>query len=209
MKILNSYKLSPLVALINIKTLGKKDNAVIASIGCVIVNVVTSKIVDECYIRCQTELQSHRSTDESSHFFWQQQRINNPAAWQEIFAPNLPRRPLKGALEDLSHYINQQFPANSIVQLMGNNTEFDNVILSQAYQQAGLVPPIFEYENQSLVTMSWLSKMLFGYDPQHQLPFKGIKHHALHDAQHQAKVLLAIMDKLFMCTADHLEAEIA
>ncbi|WP_299493779.1 3'-5' exonuclease [uncultured Shewanella sp.] len=209
MRILNPFQLSPLVALINIKTLGKREDAVIASIGCVVVNVVESNIVDEYYIRCQTELQAHRTTDKICHHFWQQQRMTNPASWQELFAPSIPRRPLKGALEDLSHFISQQFPTNSIIQLMGNNAEFDNAILTQAYEQAGLTAPIFKYENQSLATMSWLSKMIFGYDPNNILPFIGTKHHALHDAQHQAKVLLAIMDKLFMCTADHLEADIA
>ncbi|MCL1125607.1 3'-5' exonuclease [Shewanella surugensis] len=209
MRILNKFKLSPLVALIDIKTFGHTENAVIASMACVIVNVVKSRVVDECYIRCQTEFQTNRALDEASIAFWRQQRFNNPNAWQELFSPNMPRQPLEQALQHLSNFIHQHFPTNSVVQIMGNRAEFDNVILSNAYQQTGVKQPWFEHENQSLASMIWLAKMLFGYDPQCSIPFKGTQHLALHDAQHQAKVLLAIMDKLFMCTADHLEAEIA
>lgn len=209
MRVLNQFKLSPLVALIDIKTFGEGENAIIASIGCVIVNVVESSIVDDCYLRCQTEFQTQRTLNESHLNFWRQQQIKNPSAWQELFAPKMPRQPLDQALHHLSNFIHQHFPTNSVVQIMGNKAEFDNVILSHAYQQTNIQQPWFEHEHQSLASMIWLAKMLFGYDPQHSLPFEGTKHHALHDAQHQAKILLAIMDKLFMCTADHLEAEIA
>ena len=118
MRLLNKFKLSPLVALVDIKTFGEKENAIIASIGCVIVNVVELRVVDEFYIRCQTEFQIKRSSDETSIAFWRQQQFANPSAWHELFSPKLPRIPLIQALQQLSDFIHQHFPANSAIQVM-------------------------------------------------------------------------------------------
>lgn len=180
-----------LVAVVDLETLGKSAGAVIASIGVVIVDVGQRMgIVDEFYSR--VALSQGRQRDAGTLDWWEQQKVNNPEAWVEVFSSG-DRPSLPYVLEALSSFLDSHFGQVGPVELMGNGSEFDNVLLADAYQQWGITQPWPYYGNQSLRTAVWMGRKLLDIDPKYDLQFEGIQHHALHDARHEAKYLLHIM----------------
>ncbi|MEN9531946.1 MAG: hypothetical protein RIQ83_1170 [Pseudomonadota bacterium] len=179
-----------LVAVVDIETLGKGTDAVIGSIGVVIVDVAQLQVVDEFY--CRVDLAQGRQRDDDTLAFWERQKVESPAAWEEMFG-NAGRLFLVDALQALSTFLSRYFSKVAAVELMGNGSEFDNVLLADAYRQWGVEQPWWFRGNQSLRTVVWMGRQLLGIDPKYQLPFEGVRHHALHDARHEAAYLLDIM----------------
>lgn len=179
-----------LVAVVDIETLGKGVDAVICSIGVVIVDIAQLQAVDEFY--CRVSLDQGRSRDDDTLAFWEQQRVESPVAWEEIFG-NAGRLFLVDALRALSGFLSRHFSCVAAVELMGNGSEFDNVLLADAYRQWGVEQPWLFRGNQSLRTVVWMGRSLLGIDPKYQLPFEGARHHALHDARHEAAYLIAVL----------------
>lgn len=179
-----------LVAVADIETLGKGADAVIGSIGVVIVDVTRLKAIDEFY--CRIDLAQGRQRDDATLAFWEQQKVESPAAWEEMFG-NAGRLFLVDALQALSNFLSRHFSKAAAVELMGNGSEFDNVLLADAYRQWGVEQPWWFRGNQSLRTAVWMGRVLLGIDPKYQRPFEGIRHHALHDARHEAAYLIDIL----------------
>lgn len=180
------------VAVIDIETLGQGADAVICSIAVVVVDLGGLVVVDEFYCRVDHN-QVNRSRSEGTLAFWEQQRQESPAAWDELFNPAGQRLFITSALELLATFLLKAFGRIEDVQLMGNGSEFDNVILAHAYEQWGMAQPWHFRGNQSLRTAVWMGRALLGIDPKYQLPFDGVRHHALHDARHEATYLIAIL----------------
>ena len=180
-----------LVAVVDLETLGKSAGSVIASIGVVIVDVGQRMgIVDEFYSR--VALSQGRQRDAGTLDWWEQQKVKNPEAWVEVFSSG-DRPSLPYLLEALSSFLDSHFGQVGPVELMGNGSEFDNVLLADAYEQWGIAQPWQFQGNQSLRTAVWMGRKLLDIDPKYDLQFEGIQHHALHDARHEAKYLLHIM----------------
>lgn len=180
------------VAVVDIEALGQGADAVICSIAVVVVDLGSLVVVDEFYCRVDHN-QVNRSRSEGTLAFWEQQRQESPAAWDELFNPAGQRLFITTALELLAAFLLKAFGRAEDVQLMGNGSEFDNVILAHAYEQWGMAQPWHFRGNQSLRTAVWMGRVLLGIDPKYQLPFEGVRHHALHDARHEAAYLIAIL----------------
>ncbi|MFM1701893.1 3'-5' exonuclease [Aeromonas salmonicida] len=179
-----------LVAVVDIETLAQGHDAVIGAIGVVIVDLAQLRAVDEFY--CRVDLAQGRQRDDDTMAFWERQKIESPAAWEEMFG-NAGRLFLVDALKALSNFLGRHFDKVAAVELMGNGSEFDNVLLADAYQQWGVDQPWWFRGNQSLRTVVWMGRQLLGIDPKYQLPFEGCCHHALHDARHEAAYLIHIL----------------
>jgi hypothetical protein len=183
-----------LVAVVDIETLGQGPDAVICSIAVVVVDLVNLVVIDEFYCRVDHN-QVNRTTAQGTMDFWRQQEQESPEAWAELFMfnPACIRLFITDALELLFTFLLKVFGRVEDVQLMGNGSEFDNVILAHAYEQWEMPQPWHFRGNQSLRTAVWMGRVLLGVDPKYQLPFEGIRHHALHDARHEAAYLIAIL----------------
>ncbi|TNI81191.1 hypothetical protein CF116_09400 [Aeromonas veronii] len=179
-----------LIAVVDLETLGKGPRAVIGEIGVVIVDVEQLVAVDEFY--CRVSLHQPRQRDEIIMSWWDQQRIDSPQAWLEMFK-NTDRLCLADALDALKDFLARHFPRALAVELMGNGPEFDNVILEDAYSQCGIELPWSFRGNQSLRTVVLMGRLLLDIDPKFQIEFEGIRHHALHDARHEATYLISIL----------------
>lgn len=179
-----------LIAVVDLETLGKGPRAVIGEIGVVIVDVEQLIAVDEFY--CRVSHHQRRQRDESIMSWWDQQRIDSPQAWLEMFK-NTDRLCLADALDELKDFLSRHFQRALSVELMGNGPEFDNVILDDAYSQCGIELPWSFRGNQSLRTVVLMGRLLLDIDPKFQIEFEGIRHHALHDARHEAAYLISIL----------------
>lgn len=160
---LEKLDLSEEVAVLDIETLGKCANAVIASIGCVIKNIYTGKVVDTFYVRCEIPSQLKiRTTDQGTCDWWEKQLKEYPSSYNEIFSDELSRIDLNDALNQLNDFLNLNLPGRP--QVVGNGPEFDNVIVNNAMDQAGIKPAWDHGCNQSLRTFVFLGRHLLNID---------------------------------------------
>ena len=195
LKYLEELGLSQEVAVLDIETLGKAANAVIPSIGCVIINIFTGDVISKFYVRCDVQSQLKiRTTDQETFDWWESQLKEYPNSYNEIFSDKLSRVDLKEALNQLNDFLKSHLPNRP--QVVGNGPEFDNVIVVNAMQQAGIEPAWDHGCNQSLRTFVFLGRYLLNIDPKYKLEFKGEKHHALNDAIYEAEYLHFIFNAL-------------
>ncbi|AWK83546.1 3'-5' exonuclease [Photobacterium damselae] len=191
---LEALGLSSLVAVADLETLSRKPNAVIGSIGCVIIDLLERKEVSNFYVRIDLDTQPGRDIESHTVKWWHDQQALYPMAYNELYDSNLSRIRLPIALQMLGKFLNDVFDKKKI-QLFGNGPEFDNVILANAYDRAGLEVPWHHGGNQSIRTVVLMGRLLLGIDPKYD-DFDGIKHHALHDARHEALYTLDIFSQL-------------
>ncbi len=202
MKTLDELNISPLIAIGDIETLAKSPAAKIGAIGVVLVDVVEGREAGRFYTPVCLDSQLNRETDTDTEAWWEQQKEQFPAAYTEMYAEDIERMSLRGALEALSAFLKANF-GDKKIQFMGNGPEFDNVILGHAYEQAELEVPWHHAGNQSLRTVVWMGRVLRGIDPKYSVEFIGTKHHALHDAAHEGRYLLEVF-KHFRLPANNL-----
>lgn len=70
-------------------------------------------------------------------------------------------------------------------EMWGNGSDFDNVILANAYKKRGIPQP-WRY------SMNRCFRTIRSVHPHIELPFEGVKHNALADARHQAEYLIRL-----------------
>ncbi|EKH9212890.1 3'-5' exoribonuclease [Vibrio parahaemolyticus] len=191
MKTLDELNLSPLIAVGDIETLAKSPNAKIGAIGVVLVDVVEGREAGRFYTPVCLDSQPDRVEDQDTVEWWEQQREAFPEAYTQMYAEDIARMSLPAALEALSAFLKCNF-GDKKIQFMGNGSEFDNVILAHAYEEAELEVPWHHAGNQSLRTVVWMGRVLRGVDPKYSVEFIGTKHHALHDAAHEGRYLLDV-----------------
>jgi len=193
-----TFNLSQKVAVWDIETPSQASHSAILSIGVVIVDLLAMEKTDCFFQPVQLAGQQYlkRITHDTATMTW----WNHPdraAARELAFDTHYPNRvPLAGALVRLNEFMARNFHHPNQVQVFGNGPEFDNVILANAYDACKIEQYGYYGGNQSLRTMVWLGRALLGSDPKYQLPFKGIQHHALDDASHEADYLLSLWQGL-------------
>lgn len=173
---------------IDLETLGLRKNAAIATIGAVLVR--DTQVVDHLYLQVniQTALDAGGTVDASTISWWLQQ---SDAARTELHIGSNPkstpcRTHLRQALNELDDWINTHANIES-VHAWGNGAGFDLSILAEAYAAQHMAPPWRFWNERDLRTLLDLqpgARAVVG-------EFQGVKHHALHDALHEARLLIA------------------
>ncbi|EPS0409735.1 3'-5' exonuclease [Shigella sonnei] len=194
------FECSPVVVVLDVESLGKGERAFLASIGAVARNVISGKELGTFYTRIDTTIeQPGRERDAGTLQWWESVLASgNKAAYDEIFDASLPRGTLTRALESLAAFfdmISAHCKPGSYIQVMGNGPEFDNSIVTHAYESNGMQVPWTFRVNQSMRTMVWMGRLLLDIDPKYTVPFHGVQHHALDDARHEAETLQVVIDR--------------
>lgn len=200
---LKTVKSSPVIHITDIETGAKGPDAHIFSAAVVTVDIYQRRILNQTYMLISDEGQENRIKDaidqpDSTMAFWERQKEESPEAYAELFSPaqNDERLSLPEALHQIAYYIKENTPEGTKAQVMGNGPEFDNVILSHAYEESGIEQPWQFRGNQSLRTACLLGRLLLGIDPKYTLERKGPLHHALYDALHEAEYFIEITSAL-------------
>lgn len=172
---------------LDLETLGKGPNAAIATIGCV--RVENGVIGDGLYIRVDVDsaIAFGGETDASTIDFWLKQ---SEEAQREIHH-DFNRVKINNALIQLADFIDRPAALYGESYVWGNGATFDNVIISTAFQRAHIPRPWPYWNDRDLRTMVHLypeakKNTLF--------PASGVKHHALDDAMHEARILIAALN---------------
>ena len=179
---------------IDLETMGIGPTAAIAAIACV--EVTQGAIGRELYHRVtlQSSLDAGPggSVDASTIQWWLRQseaaraEVNGTQASVSLF----------DALGDLNLFMAQEGHPNEIL-VWGNGATFDNVILGSAFAAYGMQLPWQFWNDRDLRTLLAL------YPQAKKLPLEGTKHHALHDARHEAKQLIVALQHHVACTRSH------
>jgi len=161
---------------IDLETLGIGPRAVIATIGVVVVEQL--QVTRELYLRAELEgwQQRERQCDASTSAFWLRQ---SEAARHELTTKEA-RLPLDVAL---GHIIELVDPYHRPC-VWANSPSFDCAILHNAFDQCAFDTPWEYWQERDIRTLTAL------FPAVKEIPFEGIKHHALHDARHEAKQLI-------------------
>lgn len=166
---------------IDLETLSTRHDAAILSIGAVIFDRDTGEIGRRFYAEINiSDAIKHGHVDASTLAWW----ISQGDAARGLFADTNDKVKLADALGALSDFVTDAYGAC----VWGNGATFDITILEHAYVRCGLTPPWQFWkirDMRTLVETAWFAAQF----DRNTIPFVGTPHHALHDAEHQAKVI--------------------
>ncbi len=173
------------------ETLSTGPDAVLLSIGAVAVEVGQGRaiVLGRWYRRLlhfpAAVRQPGRAVTNDTLRWWFNQ---DAAAFQEAFmAPGRIALPL--AMYSLSRWLElNRYP------IWGNGSDFDNAQLKHAFDQLGLRWPY--HRNRCLRSLKGLVLDMYPDTQLPPFPANKIKHHALHDAEHEADVLATLINVL-------------
>lgn len=163
--------------ILDLETGGTKPGCAIFSIGAVNVDLDTGTMLDSFY--CPINIDDsgkHGLLDPGTMIWWSKQ---NEAARNAIFEPQPDAKNLFDALTDFQRW----YIDNQIETVWGNGATFDVSILEHFFLKFEIQIPWMFWNVRDLRTL----QHLVGNHVRDDLEFEGIKHHALHDAFHEAK----------------------
>lgn len=171
--------------MIDLETMDNKPTSAITSIGAVFFNPESGEMGEQFYQRVSLgSCVGHGLTMGSETVLWWMEQ--SFLARSELLVDDCLDLPL--ALANLEAFVIEHSEPSK-VQVWGNGAAFDNVILRHAAERCGFADPLWNFWNDRDVrTVVELSKTL-GLNVNNIIKFEGIKHHALYDAIHQAKVV--------------------
>lgn len=131
--------------------------------------------------------QSGRTTTQDVMDWWQCEKVTD-AARNEAFS-DLNRTPLHLAMHSLHAWLQlNPYP------IWGNGADFDNAQLQHAFTQHEILWPY--WRNRCLRSLRGTVLQLYPNTHLPDFPADKIKHHALHDAEHEADVLAVLLQTL-------------
>lgn len=170
--------------MLDLETMGSKPGAAIISIGAVFFSPKDG--LGETFherIDLESAVKAGLKMDASTVKWWMEQSKEA----QAVMRPGA--MPLEAALELLTDFVNANADSTE-VEVWGNGSDFDNVLLGAAYEACSLKAPWKFYRGRCFRTL----KNLPGAPKAPK--FAGTKHDALDDAKNQATHAIAILNWL-------------
>lgn len=203
---LSQFNINPCVAVIDLETLDYGENAVIASIGCVIKNLENGNLEDTFYVICNTEEQkAYRTVNPEVVEFHNDRSKVSQEVYDDTFI-NGPQLLLKQAMVLLHQFIRERLGDRPAV--FGNGPEFDNTKIDTASKQCGVESSWDHGCNQSARTMVLLGRRLLGMDPKYTRPKPDKIHHALYDAIEESEYIYEIYNALQTAINDRTQTPV-
>ncbi|WP_149540880.1 exonuclease [Escherichia albertii] len=179
--------------MIDLETMGKNPDAAVISIGAIFFDPQTGDIGPEFSKTIDLDT-AGGVIDRDTVKWWLKQSREAQSA---ILADEIP---LDDALLQLREFIDEN-SGEFFVQVWGNGTSFDNVILRRSYERQGIPCPWHYCNDRDVRTIVELGGAM-DFDARTAIPFEGERHNALDDARYQAKYVSAIWQKLLPSQAD-------
>ncbi|MCZ8858428.1 exonuclease [Escherichia albertii] len=179
--------------MIDLETMGKNPDAAVISIGAIFFDPQTGDIGPEFSKTIDLDT-AGGVIDRDTIKWWLKQSREAQSA---ILADEIP---LDDALLQLREFIDEN-SGEFFVQVWGNGTSFDNVILRRSYERQGIPCPWHYCNDRDVRTIVELGGAM-DFDARTAIPFEGERHNALDDARYQAKYVSAIWQKLLPSQAD-------
>ncbi|HEC2083503.1 TPA: 3'-5' exoribonuclease [Klebsiella oxytoca] len=179
--------------MVDLETMGKKNNAPIVAIGAVVFDPVTCSIGESFYkvVCLESSVNWGAVIDPSTVIWWLKQSSEARSA-----IVNDDAIPLQDALLQFREFVSDNVAGGSIkAQVWGNGASFDNSILRSSYDCIAEDYPWEYWNDRDVRTMVELGQAI-SFDPKTTIPFEGSRHNALADAIHQARYVSAIWQRI-------------
>lgn len=171
-------------AVIDLETLGQRDDAIILSVGIVKLDLngvlIPKEEHGELYMALDVhdQLTKGRSVTDSTNRWW----LNQSYEARKVFSEE--KYSVLVALDYIKRFLYEGKPGPIDPMIWGNGPEFDNRILGNLFEQYGWEIPWSYRQNQSI-------RMIKGFFPDciESIRFEGVQHNALDDARHEARLL--------------------
>lgn len=174
-------------AVIDEESLSTEPNAALYSIGATMVKDLD--VVDRFYVNIdpQSCLDVGLHQSQSTMEWWAKQG----KAAQDVLLTD--RVPLRQALQMWSDWIAKH--GGKSVRLMGNGPRADNQWLDSAYKACGMENPTPYWNDIDHRTLNWIGGAWLGLSKD-DVKFKGVKHHAGDDAEHEAQHAISVLQRV-------------
>ncbi|MFV7056393.1 3'-5' exoribonuclease domain-containing protein [Klebsiella pneumoniae] len=179
--------------MVDLETMGKKNNAPIVAIGAVVFDPATGSIGESFYkVVCLESFVNWGAViDPSTVIWWLKQSSEARSA-----IVNDDAIPLLDALLQFREFVSDNVAGGSKkAQVWGNGASFDNSILRSSYDCIAEDYPWEYWNDRDVRTMVELGQAI-SFDPKTTIPFEGSRHNALADAIHQARYVSAIWQRI-------------
>ncbi len=171
--------------MLDLETMGTGRNAAIIAIGAVYFDSETQILGDTFYraVDLESSVAAGGTMDAATVKWWMQQ---GDSARSLFLSRNVQ---IEEALVDFYNFVKSRNLNDENVYVWGNSSNFDNLILHQAYANAGMEKPWKFYNDRCYRTVKNLN-------PDIKMSRTGTHHYALDDAICQANHLMLILDAL-------------
>lgn len=179
--------------MVDLETMGKKNNAPIVAIGAVVFDPATDSIGESFYkvVCLESSVNWGAVIDPSTVIWWLKQSSEARSA-----IVNDDAIPLQDALLQFREFVSDNVAGGSKkAQVWGNGASFDNSILRSSYDCIAEDYPWEYWNDRDVRTMVELGQAI-SFDPKTTIPFEGSRHNALADAIHQARYVSAIWQRI-------------
>ncbi|WP_130938846.1 exonuclease [Klebsiella quasipneumoniae] len=179
--------------MVDLETMGKKNNAPIVAIGAVVFDPATGSIGESFYkvVCLESSVNWGAVIDPSNVIWWLKQSSEARSA-----IVNDDAIPLQDALLQFREFVSDNVAGGSKkAQVWGNGASFDNSILRSSYDCIAEDYPWEYWNDRDVRTMVELGQAI-SFDPKTTIPFEGSRHNALADAIHQARYVSAIWQRI-------------
>lgn len=181
--------------MLDLETLGTRPGSVVLSIGAVFFDPLMNEPGPAFYqvIDVASSCVAGLRGEHDVIAWWEKQSGEARVAYDEAFGGQ--GEPLKKTLEAFATWLVSQSrepDGAASVRVWGKGPAFDNAILTEAYLACGLAKPWKYSHDRCFRTLIELGRERDVKAP----PFRGVKHHALDDAVHQANWACLILRAL-------------
>ncbi|WP_131073394.1 exonuclease [Klebsiella pneumoniae] len=179
--------------MVDLETMGKKNNAPIVAIGAVVFDPATGSIGESFYkvVCLESSVNWGAVIDPSTVIWWLKQSSEARSA-----IVNDDAIPLQDALLQFREFVSDNVAGGSKkAQVWGNGASFDNSILRSSYDCIAEDYPWEYWNDRDVRTMVELGQAI-SFDPKTTIPFEGSRHNALADAIHQARYVSVIWQRI-------------
>lgn len=182
--------------MIDIETAGTTSNAAVLSVGAVQFDIATGEMKSTYEQNIELKnTKAHGDIDADTLIWWLKQSEEARAVFNGGMAINTFLDDFVSWFDSLTDENNEKVYANSI-NVYGNGSDFDCVIVSNLYKRHGRRAPWEFYRTRDVRTYVDIGRRLLGIDPKKDFPFEGARHNALADAIHQANYTSQIYQAL-------------
>lgn len=178
-------------AVVDEESMSTEPNAAILAIGATMIDDLET--VDRFYVN--VDLQSCLAV--GLHESESTRKWGSEQSTEAFNATQTNCVPIQTALQMWSDWIGKH--GGKSVRLMGNGPCADNMWLNSAYKACGMKNPIPYWNDIDHRTLNWIGGMWLGITKE-DVSFKGVKHHAGDDAEHEAQHAIMVLRKLKQAT---------
>lgn len=169
--------------MLDLETMGSSSTAAIVAIGAVEFDPLTGKTGATIEINVNLNSSAHYGKMDASTVQWWLRQSEQARA---IFNGDATKMTLKNALLTLNSWL-EDIADKSELQIWGNGSNFDNVILMNAYEAVRLPASFTHWNDRDVRTIVEMGSAILGINPKKELVRQGVLHSALDDALFQAQ----------------------